>query len=130
MITPERTWERWEPMKTRNLQQVETARRQTERLCNVQLDPADMHRDFFETEDAFLNDTANALRMSRSAVERAAMAGEIEWRVLSCWTPIEARRRGTVATLTIRRWDWHKETFEQWRGRIRELANLNPDTAA
>ncbi len=128
MIFPFARWTKWEPMRKRSEETHNEAFAVTQRQAGGILDPHQSAVDFMTAEDAFLNDTAITMGLSRSQVEQEAASGEIEWQ--QSFNGLFFTRRIHVADserrMQLAQFNWNSETIEEWHAKIKALAAQQP----
>ena len=122
MISPKPGWTLWERMRVENLETSRQAANITAREHNYIQSPEQVDAACFMEESAFLNATAEAFGITRSEIEWAVMANEVEWRQTH-WNQNEARLRGEIRPVECRRWMPEKETLPTWEQWIKKLAD-------
>ena len=80
MIFPPLHWAQWAEVERRSREIDAEANATTARGAPVYIDPAILESRFMDDVDAFLDDTADSLKSSRSEIEQWAVAGRLEWR--------------------------------------------------
>lgn len=81
MILPPGKWATWDKVRARSLEIEREAMAFCRRECVIMPDPSAASSSFLDDEDAWLDDSAAVLGMTRSELEQHAAAGEVQWRV-------------------------------------------------
>lgn len=66
------------------------------RDSQVPIDPQDSQARFFESEDAFLDDTAASMGLKRVEMEVLALSGDLEWKENFQQRRFECRHNGRI----------------------------------
>ncbi len=80
MILPGLKWKTWSDVRRRSLEIHRQAIAWTNQNAVGMIDPQKEDAAFLDAEDAWLDDSARAIGIDRSMLERLAARGEIQWR--------------------------------------------------
>ncbi len=118
MICCPETFSPWSAVALRTATTAAEANARTAIETGMDADPAIDEIRQADHMDAFLSDSAHALGIDRSRLEREAAAGLIEWRQEN-FRPYEVRRAGETFTLRYRRQG--NQDFNEWEKFIKSL---------
>lgn len=101
MICPGFKWKPWPEIRARSLEIHHRAYAELNARMDGVFDPAKEMAGFYDAEDAWLEDSAKAIGIDRSRLERLAVAGQIQWRE-NYGHGHEVRYDGQSSPMTIR----------------------------
>lgn len=102
MILPGLKWRKWKEVHDRSMKIEIESVALLNRDSPAPMDPDASLSNFFDSVDAWLDDTGAVIGLSRSEVEQAAVAGQIEWRENFQQRQFETRIHGHIFRMNIR----------------------------